>query len=201
MAGKRHIDDISDYADEIVKAIPKGVLLTSKAGEKVNSMTIAWGTLGTNWGRPVFVAYVRKHRSTVTLLDENPEFTINVPAIADAGAAAGASGENRAARTREAARKALGICGSMRGDEVDKVVLAGLTLVDSDVVSVPGIAELPLTLECKVVYRQEQELALYPPEIHASYYPQDVDGRATGSNKDEHIMYFGEIVNAYLIEA
>ncbi len=59
-------------------------------------------------------------------------------------------------------RRVVGICGSKRGDEV---ALASLSLVDSDVVSVPGIAELPLTLECRVVYRQRKELSLYPPEI------------------------------------
>lgn len=59
-------------------------------------------------------------------------------------------------------RRVVGICGSKRGDEV---ALASLSLVDSDAVSVPGIAELPLTLECRVVYRQRKELSLYPPEI------------------------------------
>ena len=41
---KRKIE-ISDYANEIIKALPKGVLLTSKA-DKVNSMVIGWGMLG-----------------------------------------------------------------------------------------------------------------------------------------------------------
>lgn len=59
-------------------------------------------------------------------------------------------------------RRVVGICGSKRGDEV---ALASLSLVDSDAVSVPSIAELPLTLECRVVYRQRKELSLYPPEI------------------------------------
>ena len=72
MPTKRTVD-YSDYATQIVKAIPKGILLTTKAGEKVNAMTIGWGTLGTNWSRPVFVAYVRRHRSTIALLDQNPE--------------------------------------------------------------------------------------------------------------------------------
>ena len=181
MPTKRTVD-YSDYANQIVKAIPRGILLTTKADEKVNAMTIGWGTLGTNWSRPVFVAYVRRHRSTIAFLDRNPEFTINVPL-----------------EERPSDRKIIGICGSERGDEVDKVALADLTLVDSDVVSVPGIAELPLTLECRVIYRQDQELSLYSPDIMA-YYPQDVDGRATGSNRDPHITFFGEIVNAYVIE-
>jgi len=83
---------------------------------------------------------------------------------------------------------------------VDKVGELGLTLVDSRKVDVPGIAQLPLTLECKVVYRQPQELDLYTPDVLERFYPQDVDGRAVGANRDPHIMVFGQIVNAYVIE-
>ena len=68
---KRKIE-ISDYANEIIKALPKGVLLTSKA-DKVNSMVIGWGTLGINWSRPVIAVYVREGRYTKGQLDKNPE--------------------------------------------------------------------------------------------------------------------------------
>ena len=37
---------VFDYAKEITAALPKGALLTTKNGEKVNSMTIGWGMLG-----------------------------------------------------------------------------------------------------------------------------------------------------------
>lgn len=173
--------DYADYASEIVRAIPKGVLLTTKANGKVNAMTIGWGVLGTNWSVPVFQAFIREHRYTVQMLDQNPEFTVNVP-LGDYD------------------RKIVGICGSCHGNEVDKVQKAGLTLVDSDVVSVPGIQQLPLTLECKVIYHQEQDLSLYPADIAQKFYPQDVDGSAVDANRDPHIMVFGQIVNAYVIE-
>ncbi len=35
--------DIHDYAGEIIKAMRLGILLTTKVGGKVNSMTIGWG--------------------------------------------------------------------------------------------------------------------------------------------------------------
>lgn len=57
---KRNIK-IEDYANDIVKALPKGNLLTTKA-DKVNSMAIGWGTIGTNWVKPVFAVYVREGR-------------------------------------------------------------------------------------------------------------------------------------------
>ena len=37
-------------------------------------------------------------------------------------------------------------------------------------------------------------------ENRAKFYPQDVDSLFTGSNKDTHVAYYGEIVNAYVIE-
>ncbi len=180
MSTKKRID-VTDYANDILKALPKGILLTTKAGDKINSMTIGWGTLGTNWAKPVFAAYIRENRFTVSQLEKNPEFTINVP-VGDYD------------------KKIAGICGSRHGDKHDKIAEAGLTPVDGENVSVPGFAEFPLTLECKVIYKQLQDLALYPEDILTNMYPQDVDSSATGANKDPHYTVFGEIVDAYIIE-
>ena len=143
--------DIHDYAGEIIKAMRPGILLTTKVGGKVNSMTIGWGTLGIIWERPVFVAYVRQQRYSREILDECREFTINVPV-----------GDYR--------RKILGICGSKSGRDTDKIEAAGLTPVEPEVISVPGIKELPLTLECRVLYRQEQESDQFNDEITRQFY-------------------------------
>ena len=40
---------VFDYAQHILQALKTGVLLTVKAGETVNTMTIGWGTLGIEW--------------------------------------------------------------------------------------------------------------------------------------------------------
>ena len=164
--------DIRDYAGEIIKAMRPGILLTTKVGGKVNSMTIGWGTLGIIWERPVFVAYVRQQRYSREMLDECREFTINVPV-----------GDYR--------RKILGICGSKSGRDTDKIEAAGLTPVEPEVISVPGIKELPLTLECRVLYRQDQESNQFNDEITRQFYTME-----TG----DHICYYGEIVAAYIIE-
>ena len=164
--------DIRDYAGEIIKAMRPGILLTTKVGGKVNSMTIGWGTLGIIWERPVFVAYVRQQRYSREMLDECREFTINVPV-----------GAYR--------RKILGICGSKSGRDMDKIEAAGLTRVEPEVISVPVIKELPLTLECRVLYRQEQESDQFNEEITRQFYTME-----TG----DHICYYGEIVAAYIIE-
>lgn len=165
-----------DYAGDICKSLPKGILITTKNGDFVNAMTIGWGHIGIEWSRPIFVAYVRESRHTKTMLENNGEFTINVP-------------------VGEFDRNILAVCGRKSGRDMDKIKELGLHLVESDVVSVPGIAELPLTLECKVIYKQKQDLSAIPDDIIKTYYPADNTGF-----QDYHYAYYGEIVNAYIIE-
>ena len=165
-----------DYAVDICKALPKGILLTTKNGDFVNSMTIGWGHIGMEWSRPIFVAYVRESRHTKTMLENHGEFTINVP-------------------VGDFERNILAVCGRKSGRDMDKIKELGLHLVESDVVSVPGIEELPLTLECKVIYKQKQDLSAIPEDIIKTYYPADDTGF-----QDYHYAYYGEIVNAYIIE-
>ena len=160
-----------EYAGQICHAMKKGILMTTKNGEFVNTMVIGWGHIGIEWGRPIFVAYVRESRHTKTLVDKNPEFTINIP-------------------YGEYDKSILGFCGTKSGREVDKSAALGLTLEDGETVSVPAIRELPLTLECKVIYKQEQIKEAIAPDALERYYPVG----------DFHTAYYGQITNAYIVE-
>jgi flavin reductase (DIM6/NTAB) family NADH-FMN oxidoreductase RutF len=170
--------DVLEHAGEILTAVDKGVLLTSAANGKVNTMTISWGMLGVEWARPVFVTFVREGRFTRTLLDETGEFTIGIP------------GEGFD-------RKVLGRAGSVTGRDVDKISELGLHTVKSQVVSVPAIAEAAVTLECRVVYRQPQDRSALPADFIDCFYPQDVPSTNCLGNRDVHIAYYGEVVAAY----
>ena len=77
---KRRIDPFA-YAGQICKAMKTGILLTTKAEGKVNTMTIGWGFLGIEWGKPIFVALVRESRHTKSMLDISGEFTVCSPRI------------------------------------------------------------------------------------------------------------------------
>ncbi len=178
---KRKID-VWEYAKYFLAPLTgSGILLTGKAGGKVNPMTIGWGTLGVEWGVPIFTAFVRSSRFTHDVLEENPQFTVNAP-------------------WGEYDRKILGLCGTKSGRDTDKVALCGLTLVEPEVITVPAIRELPLTLECRIIYKQHQDPGAITPENLEKYYPQDVPGDAPGRNRDFHTAYYGEIVAAYLVE-
>ena len=170
-----------DYAGDICKALPGGILLTTKRGEEVNSMTIGWGTIGIDWSRPIFIAYVRESRYTKQLLEDNDEFTINVP-------------------MGEAPRAILSLCGRKSGRDMNKIEKLNLTLEEPMEISVPGIRELPLTLECRVLYKQKQDLSAIPQDILDRYYPVEEDTLHPGSDRDYHIAYTAQIVKAYIIE-
>ena len=172
--------NITDYANLITKALPKGILLNTN-GDKFNSMVIGWGHLGTLWSRPTFHVYVRQGRYTKGQLDKTGEFTISVP-LDKPDATIGR------------------VCGSQSGFNIDKVKEAGLELEDAEVISTPGIRQYPLTIECKILYAQDQDLSRIPEDIRLAMYPQDVDGTNPMANRDFHTMYVGEIVAAYIIK-
>ena len=170
---------ITDYANQITKALPKGILLNT-SGDKFNSMVIGWGHLGTLWGKPTFHVYVRQGRYTKPQLDKTGEFTVSVP-----------MGKADPAINR--------ICGWQSGNEIDKVKEAGLELEEPEVIGTPGIRQYPLTIECRILYQQDQILDLIPEDIREKTYPQDVPGTYPMANRDFHTMYIGEIVAAYII--
>ena len=176
---KKHIDFWA-YAGTILGAVKNGVLLTTAAGRRVNTMAISWGTIGIEWGRPIFTTFVRTGRFTRELLEQNGEFTVNVP-------------------MRGSDLSLVGKCGTCSGRDVDKFKQFGLTPETGEQVTVPGIREFPLTLECRVIYRQEQDKTAMPAEVIEACYPQNVGSEDWGCNRDVHIAFVGEIVNAFII--
>ena len=163
---------IWEHAGDIIRAMQPGILLTTKVGDKVNSMAIGWGTIGIQWEKPVFIAFVRTCRFTHEMLEGNGEFTVNVP-------------------VGEFPRKALGLLGSKSGRDMDKIAAAGVTLVDPNIISVPGIKEFPLTLECRVLYHQLQHDNELNDELTQRFYTRETAN---------HTAFYAEIVDAYIIE-
>lgn len=170
------IDPIAS-SGAIVDALKKGVLLTTKADNNTNMMTIGWGTIGVIWGKTVFVAYVRQSRYTHEMLAKHGEFTVNIDPTGSSS-------------------KITDYCGTKSGRDTDKAKDLNLTMVDGSKVGVPAILELPLTLECKVLYTQDQKRELLPKDIQDKMYPTS----EKAPDGDVHTMYYAEIVGAYLLK-
>ncbi|NLY19756.1 MAG: flavin reductase family protein [Tissierellia bacterium] len=173
--------DVFDYSSHILKELQKGVLVTTKVDDRVNTMSISWGTLGIQWNRPIFTIFVREGRFTKDLLEKNPEFTINIP-------------------YGEIDEEIIEFCGTKSGREIDKVKELNLSIEESDLISVPGIKEFPLTLECKVIYKQKQDVKEIPYNIMNEFYPEEGNKDSPSDISDIHTAYYGEIVSGYIIE-
>ena len=165
--------NVWEHAGEILEHLGKGVLLTTQANGKINTMTIGWAHLGIEWGKPICIVYVRQSRHTKQMLDQSGEFTVNIPV--------GQVDKN--------------VCGTKSGRDMDKIAALGLETVPGQTVAAPAIRQLPLTLECKVIYQQDQELSKIDPESLNRYYAQ-----GTSSQQDYHTAYYGLITDAYIVK-
>ena len=159
--------DIFDYAGHICKTLKKGILLTTAAEGKVNTMTIGWGAVSYMWGKPVFTVMVRESRYTKHMIDAAGEFTVSLPegALADA----------------------VKLCGAKSGRDMDKIAEADITRLPPAKLSTPFIGGCSLHFECKTLYKQEMDLALLDEATRDRWY----------ANGDVHTIYYGEIIGAY----
>ena len=97
--------------------------------EEHNVLTAAWTGI-VNSEPPMTYVSIRPQRHSHGIIKEKGEFVINLPC--------------------ESIVKATDLCGVKSGRDVDKFQLAGLTAEPSNLVAAPGIAECPISLECKV---------------------------------------------------
>lgn len=158
-----------EYSKELLSQLQKGAFLTVKNSDTVNTMTIAWGSMGFIWNKPIFTALVRVSRFTSELIENSSDFTVSFP-------------------INNALTKELGICGSKSGRDVDKILEANLTLKPGDEVDSPVIENCGLFIECKIVYKHDMSEAKLDEEIKNKAYAKG----------DYHVMYYGEIIKAYV---
>ena len=161
-----------DICNIITAALPHGALLNTQ-NTKFNSMVIGWGHLGAVWGIDTFCVYVRQSRYTKAQIDKTKAFTISVPLY----------GRPDPEITE--------ICGRQSGRDINKADY--LTLVEPEKNGVPGVKEYPITIECEVIYSQDQDLNKLPQEIKDTYYKDE-------TADDFHTLYVGKIVSAYIIK-
>ncbi|MBE6083449.1 MULTISPECIES: flavin reductase family protein [Tissierellales] len=158
------------YLREVLDKMEKGLFLTVKSKEKINTMTIGWGSIGIIWGKPIFTVAVRNSRYTHSLIENSNNFTVSIPLEKDMN-------------------KELIYCGTKSGRDVDKIKECNLILRDGINTPSPVIENCSLHYECKIVYKHDINLQVMDKEICEKCYK---DG-------DYHTLYYGEIVDCYLI--
>ena len=142
------------------------MLLTSGdfTQNRFNCMTVAWGSLGTMWGKPFVQVVVRQSRYTLEFMEGYDTFTL--------------------CAFPSEQRKALQLLGSRSGRDGDKIAESGLTPTAATEVAAPCYAEAELVMECRKIYCQEMDAGNFLDPAIEKNYPQ----------KDYHRIYFGEIV-------
>lgn len=146
----------------------KGAFLTTSNGDIVNTMTISWGYVGFSWKKPMFVALVRPQRYTYDIIKEADSFSVSIPYTDDL-------------------KKALAICGSKSGRDIDKEKEANIKFVNSKLIKSPVIEGCNKYYECKIVNVQRLTKDNFPKELIDLCY----------KDEDYHYLYYGEIVESY----
>lgn len=139
------------------------MLITAGKQDQCNTMTASWGGLGVLWGKPVATVYIRPQRYTLEFVEREDTFTLCF--------------------FGEQYRKALALCGSKSGRDVDKVKECGFTVATAE--GAPYFEEADLVLVCKKAYWQDMDPTHFlDGEIDSKWYP----------GKDYHRIFIGETV-------
>lgn len=129
-----------------------------------NTMTASWGGIGELWGKDVAFVFIRPQRHTFGFFNNNPLFTLSF--------------------FEPRFHKALEICGSQSGQDIDKAGETGITPIEFPDGSV-GFKEASDIVVCKKLYTHDFDpTAFLDPSVEACY-PQ----------KDYHRMFIGEILS------
>ena len=149
------------------------MLITAGTADKCNTMTASWGGLGVIWGAPAATCYIRPQRYTKEFVDREDYFTL--------------------AFFGEESRKALQLCGSKSGRDIDKVKQCGFTVRAAEC-GAPYFEEAELVLVCRTLYTQDLNPACVLPAGEDAILPH------YGAKGGWHRAYTGEIVEAYSVK-
>lgn len=109
--------------------VPAVMVSCQRPGERPNIITLAWA--GTICSDPAMLSIsVRKSRYSYDIIKETGEFVVNL--------------------NTKALNYATDFCGVKSGRDIDKFAELKLTPLESRTVAAPGIAESPVSIECKV---------------------------------------------------
>ena len=158
--------DLKSLDKNVFSAIgDQWMLITAGTVDHCNTMTASWGGLGVIWGSPAATCYIRPQRYTKEFVDREEYFTLTF--------------------FGEEYRKALQLCGSRSGREVDKVKECGFTVRAAEC-GAPYFEEAELVLVCRKRFAQPMDPANIPQNVKDKFYPE----------QDYHTLYIGEIVEA-----
>ena len=146
------------------------MLVTAGTEDHFNTMTASWGGIGILWNRPVAFLFIRPERYTHEFLEANERLSLSF--------------------FTEDYRKALQLCGSKSGRDMNKVEAAGLHPLNvAD--GVIGFDEARLTISCRKLFQTDmQPCNILDKEILERFYTGPHGG-------GYHTIYVAEIEGVF----
>lgn len=146
------------------------MLVTAGTQDSFNTMTASWGGIGWLWNKPVAFVFIRPERYTHDFIEKNDRLTLSFYG--------------------EEYRKALQICGTKSGRDINKVEATGLTpmaLESGDLT----FSEARLTLDCRKLFKSSMEAAHFVDQSVLERWYNDQPGGGL------HDIYVVEIESIY----
>lgn len=154
---KLEINPFTKIADEWA------LLAAGTESSGFNMMTASWGGFGVFWGKNAVTVYVRESRYTRQFFDSNEYFTVSF--------------------LGDKYHKALSICGSLHGNECDKVAESGLT---------------PFFFGSSVSFEESELIFLCRKMLHTDFTRDNADAPelfdGVYPDPDLHRIYIGEVI-------
>lgn len=144
------------------------MLITAGTPDSFNTMTASWGGFGVLWNKNIAWCVVRPTRYTYGFMEKAESFSLSF--------------------FTEDYRKALSLCGSKSGRDIDKAAAAGLTPTPGKLEGTTTFEQARLVIECRKLYYQDIDPAHFLDASIDRNYPE----------KDYHRMYIGEIINCLI---
>lgn len=158
-----------DVISPAVRQLSRGKALLTVGGDKPNTMTIAWGSIGYCWNRPVFTVYVRPQRHTHDILHEQGKFTVSI-------------------MLEDADTDIFRFAGRTSGRDVDKFDGHGITAAPGQSIDCPVIGQCQLHFECVLCQETAMRADTMCADVVAAQYMRE---------PEFHTIYMGEIVDCY----
>lgn len=146
------------------------MLVTAGDENSFNTMTASWGGLGWLWNKPVAFIFIRPERYTHDFIEQNDRLTLSFYS-ADY-------------------RKALQVCGSKSGRDIDKAKETGLTPVATESGAMT-FTQARMTLDCRKLFKTDMTEADF---IDKSVLERWYNDRPGGGL---HTVYVVEIESVY----
>jgi len=167
----KHIDIKSALGKEdVINLIgQQWMLVTAGTKDKFNTMTASWGGIGYLWNKPVAFVFIRPERYTHDFIESNERLTLSF--------------------YPEQYRKALQICGTKSGREIDKPKETGLLPVELEE-GVMTFKQARLTIVGRKLFKSAMQQADFlDKEILKEWYD--------GSHGGFHDVYVVEIEKVF----